>query len=304
MGGAAAVARSHWEALETYHAVVYFAPEVIDGLAAVGLRGFWMGYFAGRAAPLGPVGPAVVGSLFYNFHPAMVRRALPAAWDYAAPEAVLWNRLHATDAALWAVLGDEVRATDVVAAAQLARRCAEAADCSGRALAAAHAALDWPTVPHLMLWQAATVLREHRGDGHVAVLVAEGLSGLEAHVLAVANEQSTADQLQTARRWTADDWAGAVDALRQRGMLDRSGALTRRGSGLKARIEEQTDRLAAPAYAVLDEDEHDRLLRTTRRLAAAVADSGVVPFPNPMGLVRRWDFALDEDLGTAPLAGG
>ncbi len=281
-------ARAQWEALEACHAVVYFAPEVIEAMRSVGLRGFWMGYFAGRAAPLGAVGPAVVEALFYNFHPEMVRRALPDAWELAAPEAVLWSRLHAVDAALWRLAGEALRSPELVAVAQLARKVAEAAaaQCGGRALAAAHAELDWPTVPHLMLWHAATVLREHRGDGHVAVLVNEGISGLDAHVLAAASGQSDRENLQTNRRWSAQDWDESVEGLRGRGLLDRAGELSKRGRSLKVRIEAATDRLAAGPYRVLDDDGHQRLLAGVRGLADRIVAAEVLPFPNPMGLTR------------------
>jgi hypothetical protein len=283
-GRPAPYARAVWEALETCHAVVYFAPEVRDALRAAGMAGFWMGYFAGRAAPLGAVGPGPVTALFYNFHPEMVRRALPEAWRRATPEAVLYARLHAVDAALWRLWGDEVRAVELVPIAQLARRAAEAVDVGGRPLAAAHLDLDWPTVAHLSLWHAATVLREHRGDGHVNVLVNEGVTGLEAHVLAVAAGQSTASIQQVNRRWSEQDWAAAVDGLAERGLLDPSGALTGAGRTLKDRIERRTDELAAAPYRVLDDPEASRLLRHTERLARLVVAGDGIPFPNPMGL--------------------
>ena len=290
--------------------MVYFAPEVIEALVGLGLPGFWMGYFAGRAAPLGPVGPAVAEALFYNFNPELVRGALPAAWERAAPELVLGSRLHAVDAALWTILAQEVRATELVVAAQLARKAAEAADCSGRALAAAHAEGEWPTVAHLVMWQAATVLREHRGDGHVITLVNEGVSGLQAHLLAVANGQSSAAQLQTARHWSPSAWAEAAEGLRARGVLDGQGGLTKRGRSLKQRIESQTDRLAAAPYEVLSEEENARVLAYGSRLAALVVAAGVVPFPNPMGLVAPaaiTEVASEElvvDLADKTAAGG
>ncbi|MFN0026874.1 MAG: SCO6745 family protein [Acidimicrobiales bacterium] len=279
-------ARTHWQHLECVHAVVYFSPEVIEAMMGLGLRGFWSGYFAGRAAPLGPVGPAVVEALFYNFSPDLVRRALPAAWQVVTPDLVSSTRLHSVDAALWSILGEQVRTPELVAVAQLARRAAEAADCSGRALAAAHAAQQWPTVAHLVLWQAATVLREHRGDGHVSVLVNEGISGVAAHLLAAASGQSDADQLREARFWSQAHWDDAAEDLRSRGLLDEAGKLTKRGRALKVRIEAQTDRLAAGPYQALNDDEQQRLLSCGARLAQLVVRSEVLPFPNPMGLAR------------------
>jgi hypothetical protein len=116
-----AVARRMWHLLEPYHATVYFAPEIIGAMRDVGLKGFWMGYFAGRSAPLGPVGPEVVTALFFGFHPSMVARALPDAWDLTSPEEVLAVRLAAVGAALERVLGDAVDGPELAEAADLAR---------------------------------------------------------------------------------------------------------------------------------------------------------------------------------------
>ena len=288
------IARRMWWALEPLHAVTYFAPEVRDSLEGAGLRGFWMGYFAVRSAPMGPVGPAVVDALFYNFNPAMVRRALPEAWARATPEAVQSVRLHAIDEALARIFGDDLRTPDMAIAAQVARKAAEAADCGGRALAAAHQALDWPTIPHLALWHAATVLREHRGDGHVASLVAEEVDGLEANVLSVASGASTAELLQQSRRWSTDDWERASERLVERRLLTSSGALTEQGTALKERIERATDRLAAGPYGALGDEERSRLVEITERLARHLADAGAMPFPNPIGLPRPTAAQADE----------
>ncbi|MCU1447875.1 MAG: hypothetical protein JWP02_45, partial [Acidimicrobiales bacterium] len=175
-----------WRALEPYHAVTYFAPEAGAAFKEAGLRGFWMGYFAGRAAPMGPVGPGVVTATFFGFRHDMVARALPDAWGFASVTDVLAARLHGADAALRALLGDDVTSDAVKEAATLARTASEAGDRAGRPLFSANADLAWPTEPHLALWQAATLLREHRGDGHVAALTSAGLDGCESHVTLVA----------------------------------------------------------------------------------------------------------------------
>lgn len=282
--------RRLWYQLETIHAVTYFAAEVQAAMASIGLRGFWMGYMASRAAPLGPVGPAPVEAAFYNFHPKRVRRALPEAWRLASPEVVLAARLHAVDQALWRLVGEELRRPDVAVAAELARRAAEAADCGGRVLAAAYQSLDWPTVPHLVLWQAATVLREHRGDGHVAALVASRISGLEAHVLAVALGAADAEFQQTSRGWTPQQWDAAIDSCRRRRWLDDAGQLTEKGWTVKGRLEAQTDRLAVGPLRALEEGEVDRLAAVTERLARAIAATGTIPFPNPMALPAPADW--------------
>src|SRR4051794_20180045 len=156
-----------WRVLEPYHAVTYFSPEARQAFKDAGLRGFWMGYFAGRAAPMGAVGPGVVTATFFGFRHDMVAKALPDAWGFATPTDVLTARLNGVDASLRPLLGDRLDGAEVAEAASLARTAAEAAGRAGRPLFAANADLPWPAEPHLALWQAATMLREHRGDGHV-----------------------------------------------------------------------------------------------------------------------------------------
>ncbi|MDY7103285.1 MAG: hypothetical protein S0880_19045 [Actinomycetota bacterium] len=283
-------ARRLWWAIEPYHAVQYFAPEPREALDAAGLRGFWMGYVGGRSAPLGPVPPGVVTALFHNFHPARIERALPDAWAFATPEAVLSARLHGVGQALTRSLGDAASSAELATVAEIARQLAESLDCAGRPLAAANLSLDWPTVPHLVLWQAATILREHRGDGHVAALVAAGLDGVECHVLALApdhdreHDPERAEGQRAARGWSEADWEAATARLWERGLLDADGALTARGNNLRLVIEEQTDLAASRAFGALTTDAQERLLTVTEELSGLVVAEGDVPFPNPMGL--------------------
>ncbi|MDO9457144.1 MAG: hypothetical protein Q7T52_13700, partial [Nocardioides sp.] len=198
--------RQLWALYEPVHAVTYFAPEAQQAFAEAGLRGFWRGYFAGRTAPLGPVGPAPVTALYAGFAPAMVERALPGVWDLVTPERALAVRLDGAVAAL-------ARLTDglddqVAEAAPLLRAAAEAAEVGGRALGEANAGLPWPDAPLAVLWQAATVLREVRGDGHVAAQLTAGLSGLETMVLRSGHDLDRT-VLQPHRGWTDDDWTAA-----------------------------------------------------------------------------------------------
>jgi hypothetical protein len=211
------VARRMWELGEPVHDLVYFSPEAREAADGLGMRGFWMGYFALRAAPLGPVPAAVVTGAFYVFHPARVAGALPDAWGYADPAAVVAARERAMDAALTRVYGaGRVASADLTEAADLAWRAAEAADTAGRVLGAANQALDRPALPHVRLWQALTTLREHRGDGHIAVLVAHGVGPVAAMVLKVAAGESDADLLRLGRKWDAEAWGTAVEELRDR----------------------------------------------------------------------------------------
>jgi hypothetical protein len=268
-----------WRTLEPLHAVTYFADDCKAANKAVGLRGFWMGYFAARSAPLGSVGPSVVAATFYGFHPAMVRRAIPDAWTFASPAAVLAVRGRAAAGVLRRVAPD----ADRVAAATLPalRVAVAAAPVSGRALFAANRDLPEPEDPVEALWQAVTSLREHRGDGHVAVLLAEGIDGCEAHVLFAA-QRGQPPQLWTANRGYDDaDWTAAAARLAERGLLDGGGRLTAAGAVLREHVEARTDALAGAAYRSVADPESLRAALT--HAAAAVAKSGEVPYPNPMG---------------------
>src|SRR4051812_48414924 len=150
--------REFWRVLEPIHAVVYFAPEPLAALREAGYRGFWMGYFANRAAPLGPVGPEVVHALFYNFGWERVTRALPAAWDFAPPSAALHARAKGSAAALRRALGEYAEGTTLSRAAEMAMRAAGAAPLEGRAIFAANHALPVPEEPLERLWHASTML--------------------------------------------------------------------------------------------------------------------------------------------------
>lgn len=277
------VARRAWLRFEPLHGVVYFAPEVRAGTDALGLKGGWMSYFGCRAAPLGPVPAAVVTAVFHGFHPAMVARAIPDAWSYAAPERLLDARLAAMDTA-YRRLFDDVGA--LAPAAELAVAAAAEVDTAGRPLAAANAALPVPDEPHLALWHAATVLREHRGDGHVAALVGHGVGPCEAQVLAVAAGRVPVAAMRGARRWSDAEWEAATDALAARGVLDAAGALTAAGRELRRSVEEQTDRLALRPYEVLGEERAAALVDALHGPAERVVTSGGVPVPNPVG--TRW----------------
>ncbi len=277
-------ARRLWRLLEPIHAITYFSPEPLAELKAAGYRGFWMGYFAGRAAPLGPVGPALVHALFYNFTPEHVARALPDAWDYAPPDTALAARQAGSVAALRRQLGTLADDPTVAVAAGLAGTAAASAVPEGRGLFAANQALPAPDEPLARLWHAATLLREHRGDGHVAALVSAGIGGRESHVLHALATGAPADVYETARNMHPTEWSARVTALRTRGLVDEAGALTHAGRDLKDQVEQVTDDLAATAYGALTADELVTLTDSLRPIAGAVVASGEIPQQSPMGL--------------------
>jgi hypothetical protein len=278
------VSRRLWRALEPYHSVVYFSPETKQRTDALGLKGGWMSYFGTRAAPLGPVPADVVVAIFYNFHPQMVRRAIPDAWSFASPEALVQARLEGADEGLRRLLGADVSSKAVAEAAELASAAARATSTAGRPLGAANAALPWPDEPHLLLWQAATILREARGDGHVAALVVAGVSPCEALVTASAAGGPPAEMLRAYRKWSQGEWDEAVERLRSRGWMDRRGDLTDAGRAGRAAVERHTDELMRPTWDALGAEQAARLESLMQPVRARILAAGGLPLPNPLGL--------------------
>jgi hypothetical protein len=281
----ARIASLAWRRLEPCHAVTYFAPEARAAFEAAGLRGFWRGYFAGRVAPLGNVGPEAATAVCFVFEPAMVARALPDIWQRCAPADALAARLDGAQHALRRAF-DDVPIDDVREAGTLARAVAETGDVAGRPLFAANRSLPWPDDPYAQLWHATTLLREHRGDGHVHALAAAGLGACEALVLHAATGVPEPLHLQENRGWSGEAWAAARAALAGRGWLADDGTLTRAGAAARDEIEDCTNELAAPPYARVGEEHCEALLRAFEPLTARLDQRGVIPYPNPMGVPR------------------
>lgn len=280
------LARSIWHRVEAINAVTYFCPECREAPTEAGLEGFWMGYFACRAAPMGAVRPGVVEATFANFHPSRVRRAIPAAWDLVEPDVLVGIRADAAAAALRRLLGDQ-RVEELAADVRpMLGEVVERAVGAGRPLFAANRDLDEPADPVAALWQAATTVREHRGDGHVALLAGAGLDGCESHVLFAACEGVGPELYLQSRGWSEQDWQAAVERLAGRGLLASDGSATDAGRTLRQEIEQRTDEMAALPFAALDDEQIERLVGALTPAAEQIAASGEVMFPNPMGLPR------------------
>ena len=252
--------RRMWEAVERYHGLCYSAPEPRQTATAAGLKGFWMNYFATRAAPLGPVGPEVVEATFFYYAPVRVRRAIPDAWSFSTPERILAARYQGMDVALRRVLGEEVGAARVAEAADLARRAATHGHAMCRSLYAGWSSLAWPDEPHLTLWHACTLLREHRSGSHLIALAAQGFDGCQSVVSQVAVDEGPRAWIHDEAGWTDEQAQVAVDALRQRGWLDDDGRATAAGREGRQAVERLTDELDATPWLVLDEAQRERLL--------------------------------------------
>lgn len=279
-----AVARELWRLVEPIHAVTYFSPEPLAALKEAGYRGFWMGYFAGRAAPLGTASAELVFATFHNFAFEHVAKAIPDAWTFARPEVALTARQEGSAATLRRHLGDLADTAETRRAAELAARAAAGAPMEGRPLYAANRSLPEPTDPLALLWHAATLLREHRGDGHLAALTAAGIGGREAHVFHALATGTPAKVYATARNLDRDEWTTITAGLRERGLVDDEGTLTEHGRTKKRVIEDITDELAWTAYDGLDDAEIEELLRLLRPITAAVVATGEIPSPSPTGL--------------------
>jgi hypothetical protein len=274
------VARSFWQGIEVIHDVAYFGDDIRERFDAIGLKGWWMSYFAQRSAALGTPDAKTVTALFHGFAPRLVERALPDAWSLADRDEILATRLRLAVDHLTPAIDPASIQADVARLAKDLEPIVDRLDFAGRALAAAHANLPRPDDPIERLWWAATVLREYRGDSHVAILVAAGLDGAAANALAVADGRAPARQ-QQARGWDDDEWMAAYEHLRRRAWCDESGEITDAGEAARAQIEDATDRVSSACF---DEEMQARAITTEAALvdlARAINSAGAVPFPNP-----------------------
>ena len=286
------LARRLWVLAESYHAVIYFAPEKKAAYESAGLKGGWMGYFASRCAALGPAQAEVVAALFYNFHPAMVARAIPDAWRFSTPERVLEARYSAARDALARLLED-MPLESLEEARDLAHRALRHCEVAGRPMYAAHSLLDWPDEAALGLWHACTLWREYRGDAHVAALVAAGLDGCEAHVTLVAEGEVPESSLRPNRGWSEPDWTEATERLRRRGLVDDSGRLSPEGARLRRWVEDTTDARSLRPWEALGERSTARFVELMKPVVLSIVRNDGLPFPNPMGLgAAELDVAL------------
>jgi hypothetical protein len=264
-------------AMEPYQSMVYMVPEGAVEYEAIGLDPGRMGYFASRSAPMGTVSAATVAATFYVFSPDLIAQVIPRAWTLAAVEQIIAARWRVADTALRRLLGDRIGAPEVAQAAELIKRATDGLSVSGRPLFAGHTELEWPDEPHLRLWLGTSLLREYRGDGHIAALTAAELGGIEAHITYIATGRSfTPAAGQAGRGWTDEQWAAAIDGLRHRGVLAAGPelALTPAGAQLRTDVETETNRLARPAWRQLGDEGTETLRRIVTGLSWIIVDAG------------------------------
>lgn len=264
---------------EPLHALGYFAPEVDAEVGALGVRQGRATYFASRSAPMGRVGAGPVAATFYVFNPSLVAHFIPAAWEAASPEDVVAARYRGVSAAYARLLGDETLASDeVTEAADLARTATSGCTVAGRPLYAAHADLEWPDEPHLVLFHALTLLREHRGDGHIAALIDADLSGIEALITHTATGKGfTRPAAQATRGWSDEEWSAAVAGLAERGLVSAAGELTDEGRAVRTAIERRTEESAVSSWNSLGEAGTLRLADLCQPLVVTALTNGAFP---------------------------
>lgn len=269
------VARHLFDLTEPISLVNFFSPEPNDAMAAIGFRNYWDGYFAGRSAPLGRVPAEVVHAAFYNFADGEAARHIPKVWDTTTPEEAHAARQRGCVAALRRILGDLVDTPGLARAADLLAKAATSAPTEGRVMYAGLRALPVPEEPVARLWHAANMLREHRGDGHIAALVSERIGGTEAHVLSALDMGiHPAETFGRIHHLPRARLAQVMDGLRDRGLLDADGHLTEAGQATKARIEALTDFAAEAPYEALDPAELDELTTALEPIAATLKATG------------------------------
>jgi GNAT superfamily N-acetyltransferase len=277
--------RRMWHQLEPIHALFWYAPEVSAIAAELGydVATRWPSYFAWRSAPLGRVGPGLVASAFYSFSPRMVGEHVPATWAAVSPQQVLTARMRAVDRMCRERFADQIGTPGLAEAAELAREAALAASTAGRTLAAANADLPWPDEPHLVLWHAIGVLREHRGDGHITALITAGLDPCES-LVSFAAIGAAPVTVFASRGWTAAEWSAATGRLTARGWTGADGTATDRGRDGRDEIEWRTDRLADGPWQAIGQARAERLAELIRPLLGAALESGLLPAQSTLGV--------------------
>ncbi|GAA4351417.1 SCO6745 family protein [Angustibacter luteus] len=287
-------AQRAWACLEMLHVPGYFSAECRTQYKALGLHP-GLAYFPVRAAAMGPVPAEVVEATFYVFAPRRVRMIVPECWQQASPEQVLAARHEGVQQTLHAILDETLAAAPEGAldeAVALVRQACEGLTAPGRPLYAGHASLPWPDDPLLQLWHAATLLREHRGDGHVAALLTAGLSPLDAMwTYGLADTGGpTLHFLQQSRGWTEAEWQESADRLMEQDLIgnaDGAGEaaggvqgsgleLTASGRELRTELEETTQLSALDGWAHLGLDGTRRLAELLNPLRRSVIASGVL----------------------------
>ncbi len=266
-----------WRQLESYHDTTYFVQECRDAFKEVGIKGGWARYFAGRAAPMGAASAGAVTAAFYNFSPKMVSNSIPAAWEVATPAEFLQARLVGIDRAMGRLITPWIDTKELAETADAITEAVLSADPAGKVLFGANAGLEVPSDPHLKLFHAATLIREHRGDVHNSILLNNDISGSQAHVLMVALGHGTKEDVISMRGWNESEWASAKESLIERGLVATDSTATPLGKELRISIELQTELAAAKALNGLGTKRAEAVLGQLVSIVDQLRKSGELP---------------------------
>ena len=277
------IARAMFQVYEPIVLTGSGAPELQTICKQLGLSEHRMSYYAVRAAALGRVAAEVVSATFYHHTVEMVSPAIPLAWSIASPERIVAARFEAVDQALRRLLPQQIESAEIVEAVELVREAMIGCSIAGRPLFAAHAALPWPSEPHVALWHGLNLFREHRGEGHTSAVMAARLTPEQTAPLLIAATGEARDGRSW--RWPDDVWNQAVAELQERGWLDDAGVLTDEGLAARTRIEDETDGLALGPWLQLGKERTHRLWTLLRDLLQVILDQNGLPrLRTPIGL--------------------
>jgi hypothetical protein len=254
------------------HRLVYFVPEAAEEYGALGVTGAG-GYFGSRSAPMGAVPDEVIIATFYNFSPLAVTSAMPGVWEAASPESLQAARFRVVSRALERV-GVDLSDEQIAEARALIDPVVADLVLAGKPLAAANAAIALPQDPLVALWQQLTVVREWRGDVHIALLVTNELGPCECLVLQVGTGRFPLRIAQVTRRWNETEWEAAVENLRGRGWMTADGTMTNEGIDARNAIEADTDRLCTSIWQPIGDSGAARLNELMMPIHTAIDAAG------------------------------
>jgi hypothetical protein len=267
-------ARRLRDAIEPIATICFWSEPAYDAYAAQGLD-FLQGYVYGRGCVLGDAEPTVAAAAFGVFEPGLVAGLFASGREACSVADVRAAKESGATAALRECIGDPDDLADVVA---VLRRACDAADPTGRALHAGLTSLEWPADPVGQLWHACSILREHRGDGHLAALVAAGIDGVQANQLTELWVGWDPLAYTGSRAWSPESMAAGTSSLESRGLV-ADGALTDAGRALREDLETATDTSVRAAVEAIGDD-LDRVVARLDEWATAIVERGWFP-PDP-----------------------
>ncbi len=278
------LARQSYKAFEPFTAMVYFVPEVAERMKAVGLNRR-QAYFCGRAAAMGVVPGQVVAALFYNFNPTLASSALDSGWKITTPASLIPERFTGIGEALQRLLAPQEGEPELLGqlerGLELTRTATEGLSVYGRGLFAAHQTQPWPEAPLVALWHGVNLLREFRGDGHVAALLVEEINPIESLLMQTAfNPLVPLPALLQSRAWSEAEVEAARQSLNQRGFIENE-KLTESGLAVRERVEQSTDRLDRQPFQNLGEAGSQELLTIIGSFSRRINKRGALGFGTP-----------------------